>query len=374
MKKAVVSVTNDLYTDQRVARTCNLLHSMGYEVLLVGRKKKNSLPMPKRLYRTHRFKLLFEKGFLFYASYNIYLFFFLLFRKTGLLVANDLDTLLPNYLVHKIKRIPLVYDSHEYFTGVPEIQNKAVVKKVWQTIEKFCFSGLSDIFTVNNSIASLYEAEYGKKIHVVRNLSASPQIERLKTRQELNMPIDKSIVLLQGAGINMDRGVEEALLAMQPKYGLENVVFYIIGDGDAVSTLKKKTAELNLKERVVFLPKQDYKMLYHYTANADIGLTLDKDTNINYRYSLPNKLFDYIHAQIPVLASPLIEVKSIVEKYRIGLLIENHSPSHIAQKINTMLHDEKMREVWQKKLKIASENLNWETEQKKMENVFRKYL
>lgn len=374
MKKAIVAVTSDLYTDQRVARSCNLLHGMGFDVCLVGRKKKNSLPMPKRHYRTHRFKLPFEKGFLFYAAYNMRLFFFLLFRKADLLLANDLDTLLPSYLAHKIKRIPLIYDSHEYFTGVPEIQNKPFVKKVWQSIEKFCFPGLTDIFTVNNSIASLYKADYDKEIHVVRNISEKPETKRVKTRGELGMPADKHIVLLQGAGINIDRGVEEALMAMEPQYGLKDVVLYIIGDGDAVSTLKKMAAERRLNERIVFLPKQDYKELYHYTVNADVGLTLDKDTNINYRYSLPNKIFDYIHAQTPVLASPLVEVKKIVEQYRIGLLIENHEPSHIAQKINTMLHDKKMREVWQKNLKIAAENLNWKAEQKKMKNVFRKYL
>ena len=99
MKKVIVSVSSDLTSDKRVHRTCMTLVKMGFEVLLVGRKKRNSLPLTKRLYEVKRMSLFFEKGFLFYATFQIRLFFFILFHKADLLVSNDLDTLLPNYLI-----------------------------------------------------------------------------------------------------------------------------------------------------------------------------------------------------------------------------------------------------------------------------------
>ncbi|MEI6816607.1 MAG: hypothetical protein WCL14_08345 [Bacteroidota bacterium] len=140
MKKAIVSVTNDLSTDQRVHKVCEFLTDQGIAVTLVGRIQKASLPLDKRNYQTKRLKLWKEKGSLFYAFYNIRLFFFLMFHKADLLVANDLDTLLANYLVSKIKGIPIVYDSHEYYCGVPELLNRQRVKAVWHGIEKRIFT------------------------------------------------------------------------------------------------------------------------------------------------------------------------------------------------------------------------------------------
>ena len=90
----IASVTTDLVTDQRVHKISSSLVKQGFEVLVVGRQMKKSMAMSPREYRTKRFRLWFEKGPLFYASYNFRLFWFLLFSKTDILIANDLDTLL----------------------------------------------------------------------------------------------------------------------------------------------------------------------------------------------------------------------------------------------------------------------------------------
>ena len=92
MKVAIISVISDLVTDQRIHRVASSLQKRGLHVTVVGRQMKKSLPLSSREYQTYRFKLWWEKGVLFYASYNLRLFFFLLFHKVDVLVANDLDT------------------------------------------------------------------------------------------------------------------------------------------------------------------------------------------------------------------------------------------------------------------------------------------
>ncbi|MFY8028860.1 MAG: glycosyltransferase, partial [Bacteroidia bacterium] len=143
-KRIILSVTNDLATDQRVQKVAQTLIDMGAEVCLVGRKLKGSMPVPK--FEHHRMSLLFNKGVAFYAEYHIRLFLLLLFKRADILVANDLDTLLPNYLVSKLKGVQLVYDSHEYFTEVPELQGSPLKKKIWLSLERFVFPKLKNIF------------------------------------------------------------------------------------------------------------------------------------------------------------------------------------------------------------------------------------
>jgi glycosyltransferase involved in cell wall biosynthesis len=369
-KRAIISVINDLVTDQRIDRTAGVLADLGFEVLMVGRRKTDSPNMPDRSYETLRMRLLWEKGPLFYAEYNIRLFFLLLSRPADLLVSNDLDTLLPNFLVHKLKHIPIVYDSHEYFTATPELVDRPKVQRVWKGIEKRIVPKLKSCITVNASIANLFEQEYNVPFRIVRNIPRLSERIRIPARTELGLPADKKIVLMQGSGINVQRGAEEAVEAMQY---LDNVLLLIVGGGDVLPVLKKMVNELSLYKKVKFVSRQTPANLRGYTANADIGLTIDKDSNINYRFSLPNKLFDYIYAGVPVLATPLVELKKIIDQYQIGDFIQNHDPEHIASKIKSMLQDESRMTLYRKNTQKAATELNWETERNTLIEIFAPY-
>lgn len=366
-KRAIVAVTNDLVTDQRVKRTCSLLQGRGYEVCLVGRMLPSSPDMEPRSYETLRFKLPFNKGAWFYASYNIRLFFFLLFRKADLIFANDLDTLPACWMAASLKKVKLVYDSHEYYTGVPELQGRPFVKKTWEAIEKIIFPRLKTIITVNESIAGLYRKKYSKELHVIRNVPTAYEQtidpdNIAHTRKKIGVKSGEQILILQGSGINKDRGAEEAVLAMQY---LENIKLILLGGGDSLSELQRLVSTHHLGGKVVFLPRMNYEEMMQYTSACDLGLTLDKDTNINYRFSLPNKLFDYIHAGIPVLASKLPEVEKIVNQYDIGTFIRSHDPELLAKDIEMALSDHEAIARRRKNLQIASRELNWETESNK---------
>ena len=367
-KKIIISVTNDLSTDQRVKKVCGTLNAMNYDILLVGRKRPASIKL-NRPYRTKRMKLIFNKGALFYAEFNIRLFILLVFSKVDIYHANDLDTLLANYLAAIIRRKPIVYDSHEYFTGVPEIQNKKLVKKVWQTIEQFIFPKLKHIITVNQSIAKLYKKEYNKDLRIIRNVPNKVETLKLKSKSELNIAEDKDIIITQGAGININRGIEELVEAMQY---LNNVCLIIIGDGDVIPQLKKRVLELKLENSIIFKGRMPYHEMMQYTQHAKLGITIDKDTNTNYKYSLPNKLFDFIHAGIPILASKIIEVEKIIKKYQIGLFINNHEPTHIANQIKYAIDNKELMSEWKSNTTLATKELNWEIEENTLKDLYKK--
>lgn len=311
--------------------------------------------------------MIFTRGFFFYAAYNIRLFIFLVFKRKGLLVANDLDTLPANLLVSRIRKASLIFDSHEYFTGSAELVDRKWVRGIWKWIERFCLPRLNNCYTVNQSIAELYREEYGLEFKVVRNLARKYTVMNV-SRTELDLPENKSILILQGSGININRGAEEAIESMAY---LDDVLLLIIGGGDVYRYLKQLAVDLKLEERVRFVDRQPYSVLMKYTAAANLGLSLDKPVGLNYTFSLPNKLFDYIQARIPVLGSNLVEVSKVIHEYKIGDTIENHDPAHIADKIMGMLSDPVRIKKWKTNLERAADELSWEGEEPVLFEIYR---
>src|SRR5690554_749741 len=156
-----ISVSNDLATDQRVRKQCESLQANGYTPVLVGRRLPGSLPV-KRSYPTRRMKLLFNKGPMFYAELNVRLFFRLLFTRASLLYANDLDTLPANALVSVLRGLPLVYDSHEHFTEVPEIQHKRFPDGAWGCVARSVARFAGSVTAASTSSATLFRDTYGR--------------------------------------------------------------------------------------------------------------------------------------------------------------------------------------------------------------------
>ncbi len=347
------------------------MQKAGFDVLLVGRRQRKSPPMDIRTYKSHRMKLIFEKGPLFYAEYNMRLFLFLLFHRANCLLSNDLDTLLPNFWISKLKRIKLIYDSHEYFTEVPELVNRPKVQKVWKRIEEYVVPKLPEMITVCKSIADMFHEKYGIDVHVIRNIPMRKMLPSSATREEVGLDPEKHILLLQGSGINIHRGSEELVEAM--RY-LDDCQLVIIGGGDVLPILKEKVAQNHWDEKVKFFPRMPYQKMMAITQLAELGFTLDKDTNLNYRFSLPNKLFDYIQAGVPVVASHLVEIERIVRNYNIGMFVESHEPQSIAETIENALNDKDSLASWKQNLTIAARELCWENEEKVLLDIYEKYV
>jgi glycosyltransferase involved in cell wall biosynthesis len=371
-KRVVIAVLSDLVTDQRVHKVSLTLQEAGFTVLLIGTRRHKSLPLAPRSYPARRIRMLFRKKALFYAEFNLRLFIRLLFTKADIFLGNDLDVMSAVWLAGTLRRKPIVYDTHEYYLGMPELNGRPRVKKIWQGIEAFLFPRLRYIYTICDSFKDLYYKDYGKTLGVVRNVpyrKAADSDVPLPKDLEDRLPKDKFFLLFQGAGINPERGVEELVLAM--RY-LDPARFHlvIIGGGEIWADIIELVGNNGLTDRITLIPKIPFEQLRAVTRRADLGLSLDKPNNINHIYGLPNKIFDYLHSGVPVLVSRLVELEQIVRAYEVGDFIESHDPAHIAEKIDAISRDPARLELWKRHTEKVREELCWEREGRVVVNIF----
>jgi len=366
MANIILSVTNDLATDQRVHRVATTLIKNGAKVTLVGRLLKNSLPL-SRGYKTYRMRLLFTKGPFFYAEYNVRLFIYLVFSKVDILVANDLDTLPANYLVSVLRRKKIVFDAHELFSEVPELIGRNIVKEIWLRIERWLLPKVNYSYTVCQSIADIYKEKYGINIKVVRNIPL--RLDKIdRSNRYPGLPLT-GFILYQGS-VNQGRGLETLIDACEY---IHDIKFIIVGDGDIVQTINQRITNKNLKNKVILLGKLPFEDLERVTPYAALGISVEELQGLNYYYALPNKLFDYIQSEIPVLVSDFPEMSNIVKSYKVGEILISRKPSELANQIELMVKKSKDG-FWKQNLKKAAEELCWEKEEHELMKIYGKFI
>lgn len=341
------------------------LLNAGWEPVLVGRRFRTSEKLD-RDYRTKRLKLLFNKGAFFYACFNVRLFLYLLVSKADLFLANDLDTLPAVWLASKIRRLPYVFDSHEYFTEVPELVNRGFVRRVWKGIERFIVPKTRYMLTVNQEIADLFEKEYHIPVHVLMNVPRAKNKNISIKAGFIPDSIKEKIILIYQGAVNEGRGLEEMLAAMPllPDHSL-----LIIGSGDRIDQLKGIAEQEKLDGQVYFTGRLPMEQLSWYTNQATIGLSLEQDLGLNYRLALPNKLFDYMQAGLPVLASDLPVMGKLVKKHNIGVTITDFEPESIARKVQDMTSDSEHLKLWRESALKTADKYLWESQESVLINL-----
>lgn len=354
MKRLIFTVTNDLTYDQRMQRICGSLAANGYDVLLVGRKLKSSLPPVKKNFYQKRLYCFFSKGILFYAEYNLRLFFFLLFVKADLFCAIDLDTILPVYFASFLRRKKRVYDAHELFTEQKEIVTRPAVHKVWLAVEKFSVPRFMHGYTVNTFIQQELKRRYGVHYSIVRNLPVFMPLPGQSLTGE-------KFIIYQGA-VNEGRSFETIIPAMR------NVPakLKIYGKGNFLEQVQSLILQYNVQDKVLLMGHVLPEELKEITPTAYIALMLFEETGMNQYYSLSNRFFDYIMACVPQLCVNYPEYKAINDIYGIAYMIDDVKEETIAQALNKLLKDEALHEQLRQKSVIAREVLNWQQEEKQL--------
>lgn len=362
-KKIFVAVTNDISTDYRVHKICNYLISRGFEVDVYGRILPNTIAV-KRDYKIIRKKHFFNNEAWFYAEFNLRLFFHLLFRKYNYILANDLDTLPACFFVSNLKNTELVYDSHELFSEGPELQGRKFVQGFWRKLEDFFLPRIKKSYTVSHSIAEFYDTKYQNKMGLIRNIPLKQEVLEV---DEVCFPTKNKTILYQGV-LNPGRGLKPMIKAL---HFIDNLDLIIIGYGKVEEELKDFVVEEKMIHRVHFLGRISRDKLFNYTKKATLGMVLEEPLGLSFQYSLPNKLFDYIHAEIPIIAGNLPEIARIIQTYKVGVLVDDYAPKSIAKTINMLLKDTVLLSQIKGHQQNAKEVLCWENECKKLDTYFK---
>ncbi len=357
MKTLYFTVTNDLTYDQRMIRICGSLARAGYKVHLVGRKKVSSVPLRKEGFQQKRLFCFFQKGKFFYLEYNLRLFFYLLFKKYDALCAIDLDTIGPLFLLKLLRRKPLVYDAHEYFTEVPELVDRPFTKSIWEWLAQRTIPKLQNCYTVG---PQLFEERYGAHFQVIRNVPLQKQEKEGPAPITPPIKAGDQILLYQGA-LNVGRGLECCLEAMTLLP--DHIKLWLVGEGDLSQALRKETKRLQLDKRVHFLGFRQPIELPAITQQAHLGLNLLENKGLSYYYSLANKCFDYIQAGLPAIHMDFPEYRALNQEYPAFLLLHYLDANLLATTIQGILRDAKTYQRMQETCREAALAWNWENEE-----------
>lgn len=349
--KLYFTVTNDLSYDQRMIRICTSLAKAGHQVVLVGRKRKASIPFIKQPFEQKRLSCFFEKGKLFYLEYNFRLFLFLLFKRMDCICAIDLDTILPCFFISVIHQCKRVYDAHELFCEMKEIVTRPTIYKMWKAVERFCVPKFKYGYTVNEPIAAEFKKMYGANYAVIKNVPVLKEYTPIEKRDKF--------ILYQGA-VNEGRCFETLIPAMKTV----DCKLVICGDGNFMPQAKNIVHQHGLDDKIIFkgnIPPVELELL---TRQAYIGVNLVENNGLSNYYSLANKFFDYIHAGIPQLCVGYPAYEAINNKYNVALLTNDTGVGKVSELLNNLLLNEVVHKELSANCVAAKKDLNWQLEEK----------
>ena len=360
--KVLVSVFNNLFTDQRVEKVCRSLSENGFQPELIG-NNWGGLPEMERDYSFSRIELKSKVLRFAYVEFQRKLYHELLRKadKNTILLSNDLDTLLPNYLISKKINIPLVFDSHEIFTEMPAI-NGRFTQKIWRSLERFIVPKIQYMMTASESYADWFAKTYEiERPVVVQNFP-----RKTTNPQDYSQNNSPKIILYQGV-INPSRGLDKIISTMK---SIENAELWIAGDGPKKAEYLALTKDLKLENKVKFIGKLLPEKLREITRKADLGLSIEENNGLSYYFSMPNKVSDYIQARIPVVVSDFPEMRKVVDHFHAGEKISNYN--ELAEKVKIVLENGKS--YYESSLNKAANELCWEKEGPKIIHLFKKVV
>jgi len=370
-KKVTSIVLNNFKNDSRVLKENITLQNAGYDVKVVALHEEplNEFDEVQDI-SVHRIKLK-SRGWSKNKAIQLLKYFEFIYRvvkeykNSDVLHCNDLNTLPIGFIIKKFynKDAKIVYDAHEYETEINGLQG--IQKTLTKKLENFLIKYADKVICVSDAIANEYVKLYSTpKPALVLNTPPYKNIEKKDIfREILNIPKDKTIFLYQG-GLSSGRGIE-ILLETFRQINDDKSVIVFMGYGPLEELIKTTSKEYT---NIYFHKAVSPNVLLDYTSSADFGISTIEDTCLSYRYCLPNKMFEYIMAEVPVIVSSLPEMKRVVKDNTIGIIAKENTPEGLKEAIQKAVLLDK--EEIQRNIQKVKEIYNWEEQEKVLLKVY----
>lgn len=384
--KVCMHVLTAARTDNRVMRAATSLVYAGFEVSIVDIACGENVPLEEDIHGVHVKHIIMPDSFastrftrrVFSRAAKVLIksIFLLLRTPADIYHTHDDATLPASSIAAWLRRKPLIFDAHELPLEVTSIRWYWLLHLFSRlfTIILPCCAG---VITVSPPIAQEIQERYHiSEVSIIRNVPPYRSVTRNdRLRQHLNLGPNVRIALYQG-NLQPERALDKLILAapfLEP-----DIVIVLMGsdNGATRAQLEALVATKRVTERVKILPPVPYNELLDWTASADIGLLIyTPGKSLNIQMCLPNKIFEYLMAGLPILSSQLDAVSELVITHDVGNVVSSLAPKDIATAINTMLVDPlALSRMHHNALKVAHDEYCWEKENAHLVQFYQKIL
>lgn len=363
-KKILITFLGNIDFDTRCYNLYETFDSSGHEVEFIGfdwsTENFSSIKGKKTVYKLSKlpFSIFFYLKFYFLLNLKV------LLKRFDVIFAEDLYCLPVCVVAAKIKRAKVIYDCRELFSFLAGLKNKSFIQKFWSFVENIFISKVDLILTTGEMDLDFINNRYNlKNILVIRNLPLYKKADTsINYSTMFKFDKSKKVLIYQGVILH-GRGLKMTFDFLKTS---DDFVLVIIGGGELLDYYRNLANKLNLLHKVFFIGKIPQEELHIYTSGAFVGLSLIENLSLSYQYALPNKLFEYIMAEIPVVVTSLPQMKKIVENYQVGFVVEENDLDQFKKILYKLKEDNLLYSNLKTNCRNVSRELCWENEIKKL--------
>lgn len=386
---------NEFMTDPRVRREAEYLSSEGYQlsvltpdfnssILEENYKNIKIIRFRMKEFIHKKFRPLIPSIPLYTNIWRKKIIRFIETRKIEILHVHDLPLMKLSIEIGKKHKIPVVGDFHENFTEAIKMYYWANTFKgkllinfdKWDYLQDYCVRNLDKIVVVADETINMFADKYHRNpedIYVVDNSIDIQQFISGGINEILDLKLKKKykgkIVIGYIGGILPNRGLHY-LFNILPQFSNENIKVVIVGRGQQKKELFHFLRTNRIQHLVDWYEWQPFSNIMTFISNFDIGITR-LERNLQNDFTTPNKVFQYMFMEKPILTADSLPMRRIVGLTNSGLVFKSGNEKDLKEKLTALYKNENLRkEMGQNGKKAVLENYNWKKTSKGLVDLY----